>query len=303
MRQRFWLLVVGLFLLSFQSFSQVKEFDRMEMFYAQGHYKSVLRQANSLLDKPQYDYSMLPKYYKSLALFQLVQNDRYLKRRPQALDEARNLFLEVMNSSDGSKISKAHMYEVASLKKDVASWLEDLQRSGNKTHFDLANTAIRGLFDQIPDIESEGIEIKVSDIVMEADASESKEVKNQRELILKHAKKQVGVPYKYAGNDSKGFDCSGFTAYVMKMNDLEIPRRAVDQYGSSKKIKKRSVQQGDLVFFDSGSGINHVGIIVSGKGEPLTMIHASSSKGITITNIETTDYWAKRLAGFGTFIK
>ena len=302
MRERFWLLIVGIFLLSFQSFSQVKEFDRMEMFYAQAHYKSVLRQANRLLDQPKYDYSMLPKYYKSLALFQLVQNEHYLKRRPQVLDEARSLFLEVMASSDGNKISKAHMYEISALKRDFGSWLEDLQRTGNKKQFDLANTAIRGLFDKIPDIESEG-EVKIADVVVEADASESNDVRNQRELILKQAKKQVGVPYKYAGNDSKGFDCSGFTSYVMKTTDQDIPRRAVDQYTSSKKIKKKNVQQGDLVFFDSGAGINHVGIIVSGKGEPLTMIHASSSKGIVITNIETTDYWSKRLAGFGTFIK
>ncbi len=302
MIKRFWLLVVGIFLISFQTFSQVKEFDRMEMFYAQGHYKTVLRQAERLLDNPEYDYSMLPKYYKSLALFQLVQNDLYMKRRPQSLDEARRLFLEVMNSADGSKISKAHMYEVSALKKDINSWLEDLQRAGKQKQFDFANTAISGLFDKVPDIESEGT-VKPADIVLETDVSESKDIQNQRELILKQAKKQIGVPYRYGGNDSKGFDCSGFTSHVMKENNLTVPRRAVDQYEGSRKIKRKNVQQGDLVFFDSGSGINHVGIIVSGKGEPLTMIHASSSKGITITNIETTDYWAKRLAGFGTFIK
>lgn len=301
MKQRFWLLVMGLFLLSFQSFSQVREFDRMEMFYAQAHYKSVLRQANYLLDKPQYDYSMLPKYYKSLALFQLVQNDRYLKRRPHALDEARRLFLEVRSSSDGNKIMNAHMYEVAALKKDINSWLEDLQRAGKKPEFDLASNAIRGLFDQVPDIESE--EVKVSDVIADLDEAESKGVHSQRELILKHAKKQVGVPYLFAGNDSRGFDCSGFVAYVMRMNEQEVPRRAVDQYTEAKKLKKKNVQQGDLVFFDSGSGINHVGIVVSGKGEPLTMIHSSTSKGIVITNVETTDYWSKRVAGFGTFIK
>ncbi len=302
MRGSFWLLVIGVFFISFQSFSQVKEFDRMEMFYAQAHYKSVLRQANRLLDQPQYDYSMLPKYYKSLSLFQLVQNERYLKRRPHALDEARSLFLEVMASADGNKIAKAHLYEIASLKRDLASWLEDLQRSDKKNQFELANNAIHGLFDKIPDIESEG-EIKLADVIVEADASESSSIRSQREMILNNAKKQVGVPYKYAGNDSKGFDCSGFTAYIMKQNEQEIPRRASEQYADSKKLKRKNVQQGDLVFFDSGSGINHVGIIVSGKGEPLTMIHASTSKGIVITNIESTNYWAKRLAGFGTFIK
>jgi hypothetical protein len=49
-------------------------------------------------------------------------------------------------------------------------------------------------------------------------------------------------------------------------------------------------EPGDLVFFDNGSGISHVGIIVSDKGKPLVMIHASSSKGIIITDIEKSDF-------------
>jgi hypothetical protein len=32
------------------------------------------------------------------------------------------------------------------------------------------------------------------------------------------------------------------------------------------------------------------------------MIHASTSKGIVITEIEKSDYWLKKLAGFGTFV-
>jgi cell wall-associated NlpC family hydrolase len=56
------------------------------------------------------------------------------------------------------------------------------------------------------------------------------------------------------------------------------------------------------VFFDSGSGISHVGLIISEKGKPLVMIHASSSKGVIITEIEQSDYWLTRLCGFGTFM-
>ncbi len=92
----------------------------------------------------------------------------------------------------------AHMYEITALKKDINSWLEDLQRAGKKPQFDLASNAIRGLFDQIPDIESE--ELKASDVVADLDETESKVVRSQREMILKHAKKQVGVPYLFAGN-------------------------------------------------------------------------------------------------------
>ena len=33
------------------------------------------------------------------------------------------------------------------------------------------------------------------------------------------------------------------------------------------------------------------------------MIHASSSKGIVITNVEESEYWLKRIYGFGTFVE
>jgi phage terminase large subunit len=107
-----------------------------------------------------------------------------------------------------------------------------------------------------------------------------------REKIIEYAKKQIGVPYVWSGNDPKGFDCSGFTGYVMKEFGKELSRRAVDQFSGARKVKEKNVQKGDLVFFDNGSGISHVGMIVSDKGKPLVMIHASSSKGIIITEIE-----------------
>jgi hypothetical protein len=43
-------------------------------------------------------------------------------------------------------------------------------------------------------------------------------------------------------------------------------------------------------------------MIVSEKGKPLVMIHASSSKGIVLTELEKSTYWMSRLAGFGTFM-
>lgn len=301
MNKLFWLMTLLFIGVGFSSNAQVKEFDHLEMLYAQGHYKMVFRKSNALLDKPDFDYSMVPKFYKSLSLFQLIQNPQYLKRHPEALEDARNLFLEVKKSSDGTKIFNAHMYEVSALKRDLSLWLEDLKRREQKQMFEKAQTALKGLFDKIAEIEDGG-NLKPSDIVPDVDASESKEVTDLRLKVIQTAKSQIGVPYLWAGNDPKGFDCSGFTAYVMKENNKELPRRAVEQYELSKKVKQKNVQQGDLVFFDSGSGINHVGIIVSGKGEPLVMIHASSTKGIVITEIEKTDYWLKRLQGFGTFI-
>jgi cell wall-associated NlpC family hydrolase len=157
-----------------------------------------------------------------------------------------------------------------------------------------------GLFDDVPDIDNQGV-------IAAGDIDDAKDVSNdlyakEREQIINYAKKYVGTPYVWAGNSSSGFDCSGFTSYVMKEFGKDLPRRAVDQYESCRKLKEKNVQKGDLIFFDNGSGISHVGMIVSEKGKPLVMIHASSSKGIIITEIEKSDYWLKRINGFGTYV-
>jgi len=279
------------------SWAQVRELDKLEMFYAQGHYKSVYRKASRLLDIPDYDYSQVPTFYKSLALFQLSQNEYWLIRNPKALEEAGLLFRQIKKSSDGKKILEAHVYEIAYLKADLISWAEDLKRRDKKTEFENLQKVMDGLFDDVPDIENQGelVDFKGEDTEEDAYFKE-------RQKIIDYAKKQIGTPYVWAGNSPPGFDCSGFTCYVMKEFGKELPRRAVDQHQNSRKIKEKNVQKGDLIFFDNGSGISHVGMIVSEKGKPLVMIHASSSKGVILTELEKSDYWLKRISGFGTFV-
>jgi len=210
------------------------------------------------------------------------------------------LFVEIKKSSDGKKVFDAHIYEISFLKHDLISWAEDLKRRGKKEEFERLQKVTNSLFDDIPDIDYQG-EIAVKDII-DSDDSEKDMYSKEREAIIEYAKKQLGVQYVWAGNDPSGFDCSGFTGYVMKEFGKDLPRRAVDQFETSQKIKEKNVQKGDLVFFDNGSGISHVGMIISDKGKPLVMIHASSSKGIIVTEIEQSDYWLTRLKGFGTYV-
>ncbi len=296
----------GLILFVFVAFcvslgsAQIREFDKLEVLYAQNHYKMVYRKANTLLDIPDYDFSQIPKFYKAISLFQLCQNDRWLIRHPNALEDAAKMFNEIKTSSDGKKVFDAHIYEISFLKHDLISWAEDLKRRGQKVEFERLQKVTSSLFDEIPDIDFQG-EIAEKDIV-DSDGSEKDMYSKERDKIIDYAKKQLGVPYVWAGNDPSGFDCSGFTGYVMKEFGKEIPRRAVDQFETSRKLKEKNVQKGDLVFFDNGSGISHVGMIVSDKGKPLVMIHASSSKGIIVTEIEQSDYWLTRLSGFGTYV-
>ena len=82
-----------------------------------------------------------------------------------------------------------------------------------------------------------------------------------------------------------------------------MPRVASDQYKVAKTIRGKRAFMGDLVFFSEGKEITHVGILVNQPNEQKRMIHSGSSKGISVVDIETSDYWRGRLVGFGRIIK
>ncbi len=292
------ILIIGVILISSNAFGQNPKFDRLEMLFSQRHYKRVYRKSNRLLDKPEYDFSMLPTYYKAMSLFQLAQNHYWRRRHSDALDQAKELFLNVKNSEYGEKIFNAHMYELAWVKEDLTSWASDLKRMGYHDEFIKVQDAIAQIFGEMPEADIP-IDVVSTEIVIEPEKSIGTD---ERSVIVNSAQEYLGVPYVWAGVTPKGFDCSGFTSYILAERGKELSRRCSDQYSEAKKVRKKDVQKGDLVFFSNGSGVSHVGIVISEKGEPLKMIHASSSKGIIITNIESSEYWSSRLHGFGTYL-
>ncbi|MGA9212827.1 C40 family peptidase [Kaistella sp.] len=111
--------------------------------------------------------------------------------------------------------------------------------------------------------------------------------------ILKDAEKYLGTPYKYAGNSSSGFDCSGLVCKVFDENNTKLPRRSEDQSNAGKHITIKETKPGDLLFFATagGSKVTHVGIVhnIRGDGE-VTFIHASTSKGVIISSLNER-YW------------
>jgi cell wall-associated NlpC family hydrolase len=303
MKKRLIILFLAPFFISVAAYAQNKALDKLEMLYDQGHYAMVYRRASNLLDKPDYDFSVQPEFYKSLAMFRLSEKEFWAQMHPDALQEARKLFLDVKSTPEGVKVFNAHLNHVIALRKYLVERVEYYRKNGNKDKYDELQQILFGLFDNIPEMDNpSGVKSPTNPETTETEIAETVEIRKKRELIVETAKKQLGVPYLWAGTDPNGFDCSGFTSFVMNDQKIAIPRRAEDQYTASTKIKQRSAQKGDFIFFNNGSGVSHVGIVISEKGAPLTMIHASSSKGITITNIEESEYWLKRIYGFGTFI-
>lgn len=282
--------------------SQIKQFDKLEMLYDQQHYKLVYKKSLKLLDNPAYDFSLIPIYYKSLSMFQLSQDEFWLKRNPNSLIEASSILRKIKNSSDGKKILHAHFYEIVALKRDLINCLEDLKRSDDKQTFEDVQEILSELFSDVPDIENEDTK-SGSEITLNSKFStESSSSKEKREKLISTALRHIGTPYSFSGDSPKGFDCSGFTSYIYKQIELKIPRSAKEQFEKCEIIKQKTLSKGDLIFFSNGTFISHVGIIVSDKDEPLVMIHASSTKGIVVTEVEKSSYWMKKIAGFGKFI-
>lgn len=118
--------------------------------------------------------------------------------------------------------------------------------------------------------------------------------------VVALAQQYLGVRYVYGGASPKGFDCSGFTMYIMKQFGYNLPHTATGQWlsGQGTKVSYAEMMPGDLVFFcdpsrSLGKACSHAGIYV-GNGQ---FIHASSSKSGVIYSDLTSGYYHNYYVG------
>lgn len=128
--------------------------------------------------------------------------------------------------------------------------------------------------------------INYSKLAKPVDLKQSSKVKK---LLLSQYKLWKGTPYQYGGSTLSGVDCSAFVqnTYRAKLC-YKIPRTTRTQIKLGKSVAKSRLQPGDIVFFKTGKNSLHNGIYL-GKSQ---FIHASSSKGVTISNLNNR-YWQK----------
>jgi len=109
--------------------------------------------------------------------------------------------------------------------------------------------------------------------------------------IVTVAESFLGVPYRYGGADKYGMDCSGFViAVYKKAYGVDLPHSSLQLYKLGRDVKSGELKTGDLVFFRSKEAkISHVGIYLGSN----IFIHASSSRGVTESDI-TSSYYRKR---------
>lgn len=115
--------------------------------------------------------------------------------------------------------------------------------------------------------------------------------------IVSIAEELIGAPYRAGGRSPEGFDCSGFVSYVFEKSGLKVPRDSRSQGISGTKVALEAALPGDLIFFKGtdleSNRIGHSGIIISGVGQEVEVIHACN-RGVVKEKIFELTYYRDR---------
>ncbi len=110
------------------------------------------------------------------------------------------------------------------------------------------------------------------------------------------------VPYRFGANGMRGTDCSGFVWRLYEtVYDLNIGRTsAADLMSKSKRVEKKDLKEGDLVFFNinnrRGGRASHVGVYLRDN----LFVHAATRSGVTISSMNDP-YYKRHYLGAGRF--
>lgn len=130
-------------------------------------------------------------------------------------------------------------------------------------------------------------------IVAEAERAKAPaEPTGRIQTVMKRALGLLGTPYRWGGDSTEGFDCSGLVGYVFRSAlGIELPRVSRDMANNGEKIEKAALTAGDLVFFSRrGKRVDHVGIYV-GNGN---FVHAPrTGRDVTVSSL-ADGYWSKK---------
>jgi cell wall-associated NlpC family hydrolase len=109
------------------------------------------------------------------------------------------------------------------------------------------------------------------------------------------ALQQVGVPYRYGGSTTTGFDCSGLVQYSYAKAGKSVPRTTGQLWSSTSTVQRNRLQVGDLLFFNIDGKMSHVGMYV-GKER---FVHAPSSGRTVSVEDLNAPYYASALLRVG----
>jgi cell wall-associated NlpC family hydrolase len=121
----------------------------------------------------------------------------------------------------------------------------------------------------------------------------SKSEKEVQQQLLAVYSSWKGTPYKWGGTNKSAIDCSAFMQRTFEEGfAMKLPRTTQEQYAIGKKIDKKALRTGDLVFFKTGTNTWHVGVYLTDE----QFMHASVTYGVSVTDLNNA-YWKRRYIG------
>lgn len=124
---------------------------------------------------------------------------------------------------------------------------------------------------------------------------------NFGESVVQTALQYLGASYRSGMSGPYAFDCSGFTSYVYRQQNVSILRSSRSQYTQGTPIARiADLKKGDLVFFGgrgSSRSVGHVGIVmdVDPSGNNFSFVHAASG-GVKVSDSNEA-YYSRRYIG------
>ena len=144
--------------------------------------------------------------------------------------------------------------------------------------------------------------VTVDDLVADVFGLEGQRLSNGKgDAIVSTAMQYIGARYRLGKTGPNQFDCSGFTSYVYKQEDIDLTRTSRSQFSEGIAIHDVcDLQKGDLVFFGgrrSPGRVGHVGIVtdVDAENGTFEFIHASH-RGVVVDKSNTA-YYSQRYLG------
>lgn len=134
-------------------------------------------------------------------------------------------------------------------------------------------------------------------------------------IVTAYATSQLGVSYvANASSPGAGFDCSGFTKWVMSTIGVKLTHYSAAQWNEGMAAwglkDTTQLKRGDLIFFtektnpgltektNPSSGINHVGIFLGGSGaDKYLYIHSAEGIGVSFKRLDDGGTLADRYYG------
>ncbi len=95
-----------------------------------------------------------------------------------------------------------------------------------------------------------------------------------------------GTPHRLGGRDKRGIDCSGLVQVIYRdFFGIRLPRMVSAQVRLGRKVSRRDLRPGDLVFFRPPGKYRHVGIYMGNQ----RFLHTSARHGVMVSRI--SDYY------------